>query len=173
MASKLSKKVIALIVSMAGAGAITSQFLSEKESNKLTAYQDGAGLWTICKGMTRIDGKPVTKGMTLSAEQCDELNKVEEAKALKWVDDNVEVELTDPQKAAVASFCYWNIGITKCKKSTFWKRLNENNIPAACNEIKKWIFDQGKDCRIKENNCGGQPIRREQEAELMCWGIDE
>jgi lysozyme len=168
MASKLSKAVIAL---MAGAGAVTSQFLSEKESNKLTAYQDGVGVWTICKGITRIDGNKITKGMKLSSDQCSKLNQIEEAKAFKWVDDNVKVKLNDPQKAAVASFCYWNIGVTKCKNSTFWKRLNENNIPAACNEIKKWIFDSGKDCRIKANNCSGQPIRREQEAELMCWGI--
>lgn len=171
MASKLSKAVIALILSMAGAGAVTSQFLSEKESNKLASYQDGVGIWTICKGITRIDGNKVTKGMKLSADECAKLNQVEEAKALKWVDDNVKVKLNDPQKAAVASFCYWNIGVTKCKNSTFWKRLNENNIPSACNEIKKWIFDSGKDCRIKANNCSGQPIRREQEAELMCWGI--
>jgi lysozyme len=171
MASKLNKAVIGLILSMAGAGAITTQFLSEKEGDKMIAYQDGVGIWTICKGITRIDGKPVTKGMRLSADQCATLNKAEEAKALKWVDDNVKVKLSDPQKAAVASFCYWNIGVTKCKGSTFWRKLNVGDIGGACNEIKKWIFDQGKDCRIKANNCSGQVIRRDQESELLCWGI--
>lgn len=41
--SKLSKAVIALIISGAGASAILGQFLDEKEGNRLTAYQDGVG----------------------------------------------------------------------------------------------------------------------------------
>ncbi len=132
--SKLSKAVIGLILSMAGAGAITTQFLDEKEGNKLTSYQDGVLIWTVCKGVTRIDGKPVTKGMKFTAEQCDKLNREGEAAAIKWVKDNVKVKLSDPQIAAVASFCYWNIGVTKCKSSTFWRKLNAGDTPGACKE---------------------------------------
>ncbi|EKM3058058.1 lysozyme, partial [Escherichia coli] len=35
-----------------------------------------------------------------------------------------------------------------------------------------WIKDGGRDCRISLNNCYGQVIRRDQEAALVCWGID-
>ncbi|OVC34580.1 lysozyme, partial [Escherichia coli] len=45
---------------------ILDQFLDEKEGNHTTAYRDGAGIWTICRGATRVDGKPVIPGMKLS-----------------------------------------------------------------------------------------------------------
>ena len=54
-----SKVMIGLLLGGAGATAIVDQFLDEKEGNLLTAYQDGGGIWTICRGVTRIDGKPV------------------------------------------------------------------------------------------------------------------
>lgn len=49
------------VISGAGATAILDQFLDEKEGNLLTSYQDAGGVWTICRGVTQIDGKPVKK----------------------------------------------------------------------------------------------------------------
>jgi hypothetical protein len=53
---------------------ILDQFLNEKEGNSLTAYRDGAGIWTICRGATLVDGKPVRQGMKLTQEKCDQVN---------------------------------------------------------------------------------------------------
>ncbi|WP_214066656.1 glycoside hydrolase family protein [Photorhabdus hainanensis] len=47
--------------------AILSQFLDGKEGNWLSVYQDAGGIWTICHGITHIDGQPVKKGMKLTA----------------------------------------------------------------------------------------------------------
>jgi lysozyme len=47
-------------------------------------------IWTICRGATRIDGKPVTQGMKLTQAQCDEVNAIERDKALAWVDRNIK-----------------------------------------------------------------------------------
>jgi len=171
--SKLSKAVIALIISGAGASAILGQFLDEKEGNSLTAYQDGVGIWTICRGVTRIDGRPVYKGMTLTAAKCADVNKLESNKAIEWVKTNVTVTLTQPQIAGIASFCPYNIGPAKCFTSTFYKKLNAGDKRGACAEIKRWVRDDGKDCNARENNCFGQVIRRDQESELTCWGLDE
>ncbi|WP_077784706.1 HNH endonuclease [Escherichia coli] len=42
----------------------------------------------------------------------------------------------------------------------------------ACEAIRWWIKDGGRDCRIRSNNCYGQVSRRDQESALACWGID-
>ncbi|EOJ4508894.1 glycoside hydrolase family protein, partial [Escherichia coli] len=100
----LSAAVLALIAAGAPAPDILDQFLDEKEGNHTTAYRDGAGIWTICRGATRVDGKPVILGMKLSKGKCDHVNAIERDKALAWVEKNIRVPLTEPQKAGIASF---------------------------------------------------------------------
>ncbi|NUL35034.1 lysozyme [Kosakonia sacchari] len=171
--SKLSAAMLALIAVGAGAPKLMSQFEKEKEGVRLEAYQDGGGIWTICGGVTQVNGKPVIKGMKLTAAQCDAIDAAEQAKALAWVDRNIKIPLTEPQKVGIASFCPWNIGPGKCFTSTFYKKLNAGDRRGACAEIKRWIFDGGRDCRIRSNNCAGQVLRRDQESELACWGLDK
>ena len=54
--NKLSAAVVGLILAGASAPVILDQFLDEKEGNSLTAYRDGGGIWTICRGATMVDG---------------------------------------------------------------------------------------------------------------------
>ncbi|AWK13477.1 lysozyme [Candidatus Fukatsuia symbiotica] len=168
----LSKKIQTLIVAGASTAILLAQFLQEKEGNRLSAYQDGANVWTICRGATRVDGQPVRQGLQLSREKCEQVNKMEVDKAIAWVEQHIKVPLTDVQKAGIASFCPYNIGAGKCTASTFYRKLNAGDTLGACAEIKRWIFDGGKDCRIRANNCAGQPLRRAQESVLSCWGLD-
>lgn len=159
----LSKRVLALVAAGASALAIASQFLTEKEgADRLTAYQDGGGIWTACQGVT----KNVHAGDVFTQAQCDAMDKeaLDEADAV--VTRLVKVPLTNPERAAVISFCAYNIGPGKCGTSTFLRKLNAGDRTGACNEIKRWIYDGGKDCRERGNNCYGQVIRREQEKEL-------
>ena len=171
--TKLSAAMLALIAAGASAPALMGQFQEEKEGTSLIAYTDQGGVWTICGGVTYVNGKPVLKGMKLTRSQCDAIDKAEQAKALAWVDKNIHVPLTPPQKVGIASFCPWNIGPGKCFPSTFYRKINAGDRLGACAEIKRWIWDGGKDCRIRANNCAGQVIRRDQESELTCWGLDE
>ena len=171
--TKLSAAVLALILGGATADKILDQFLDEKEGVRTIAYQDGRGIWSICRGLTRIEGKPVTRGLKLSYSQCKRNDAVERDKAIAWVRRNVTVPLSEPAVAGIASFCPYNIGPAKCFPSTFYKKLNAGDRIGACAEIKRWIFDGGRDCRIKANNCAGQPVRRGQESELTCWDIDK
>lgn len=171
----LSAAVLALVVGNASAPEILDQFLNEKEGNHLTAYLDGSNIWTICRGATMVDGKPVIQGMKLSHEKCDQVNAIERNKALKWVERNIHVPLTEPQKAGIASFCPYNIGPGKCFPSTFYKRMNAGDTRGACEAIRWWIKDGGRDCRQtkgQKNGCYGQVERRDQESALTCWGID-
>lgn len=180
MASKakvtaLSAAMLALIAGGASAPELMDQYLQEKEGNRLVAYQDGGGIWSICRGVTRVEGKPVTKGMHLTTDQCQKYNALERDKALAWVDRNVHIPLTEPQKVGIASFCPYNIGPSKCFTSTFYHKLNAGDRLGACREIRRWVFDQGRDCRRTKgqaHGCYGQVTRREEEAALTCWGID-
>lgn len=169
--TKLSAAVLALVLGGATADKILDQFLDEKEGVRTIAYQDGRGIWSICRGLTRIEGKPVTRGLKLSYSQCKRYDALERDKAIAWVKRNVTVPLSEPAIAGIASFCPYNIGPAKCFPSTFYKKLNAGDRIGACAEIRRWIFDGGRDCRIKENNCAGQPVRRGQESELTCWDI--
>lgn len=160
--TKLSTKVIALIASGASALVIGSQFLDEKEGNKLDAYRDGKGIWTICRGVT----KDVHQGMHLTQSECDQRN----AAALIVADKQLrqlapDVQLSEAQRAGIVSFCTYNLGPGRCKESTFLKMLNEGRGPEACKQILLWVHDGGRDCRT-DPSCSGQVIRRGQEYDL-------
>lgn len=76
----------------------------------------------------------------------------------------------------LASFCPYNIGPGKCFPSTFYKRINAGDRRGACEAIRWWIKDGGRDCSMtkgQKNGCYGQVERRDQESALACWGIDQ
>jgi lysozyme len=162
MATTLSRKVLALIASGASAVAIATQFLHEKEGDRLTAYADAGGVYTACMGVT----KNVHTGDVFTPEQCAKMDADAVNEAASEVQRMVTVPLTEPERAAVISFCAYNIGPGKCANSTFLKDLNSGNRAAACAQINRWIFDGNRDCRVRDNNCYGQVIRRQQETEL-------
>ncbi|HVI51499.1 MAG TPA: lysozyme [Candidatus Sulfotelmatobacter sp.] len=160
--SRLSKAVVALVLSGAGATAIATQFVGEKEGLALTAYQDGAAVWTICRGHTA----GVRPGMTATKDQCDRLTASDLGQSFDEIDRLVTVPMSEPQRAAVVSFCAYNLGLDKCARSTFIRKLNARDYAGACAEIPKWVYVGGKDCRDPDNNCRGIVERRQQEAEL-------
>lgn len=167
--STLSAAVLALCAMGASAPLIFDQFLTEKEGDRLVSYPDGVGIWTICRGLTRIDGIRVTPGMALTKAQCTHYNQEHSSEAMTEMAKRVKKwpSLSEPAKAGIASFCWTNIGWVKCKDSTFMKLL-ESGAPANeyCAQITNWIRDAGRDCRRADSNCQGQPIRRMQEDEL-------
>ncbi|BDN97287.1 TPA: lysozyme [Citrobacter braakii] len=173
---KLSAAMLALIAAGASAPVLFDRFVGEKEGNALVSVVDPGGIWSLCHGVTVIDGKAVVKGQRATEAQCKKINAIERDKALAWVQKNIRVPLTEPQKVGIASFCPYNIGPGKCLPSGFFRKLNAGDRKGACAEIKRWIFDGGRDCRLtrgQANGCYGQVERRDQESELTCWGLDE
>jgi lysozyme len=174
--TKLSAAVVALIAAGASAPEIMDRFIEEREGSRQVAYLDGGSttvkrIWTICKGLTMIDGQPVTKDMRLSKDECARHDRKELQATLdelqRIVVPTVWAGLSEPAKAGIASFCTYNIGSPKCRGSTFLKLLNAG-APANdyCAQITLWIRDGGKDCRVRANGCAGQIERRQQEDEL-------
>lgn len=141
--ARFSAAMLALLAAGASAPVLFDQFISEKEGNGLVDVVDPGGVWSLCHGVTVIDGKRVIKGQTATEEQCRKINAIERDKALAWVDKNVQVPLTPPQKVGIASFCPYNIGPGKCFPSTFYRKLNSGDRKGACAEIRRWVFDGG------------------------------
>jgi lysozyme len=169
--SMLSVAMVGLIATGASFPTLYNQFVvTEKEGNRLTAYPDGKGIWTICGGLTRIDGIRVKRGDRLTAAQCDFYNKEHateaEAQMARRMGPRWET-ISTPAKVGISSWCWTNIGWAKCEPSTFM-RLWRGGAPANdyCAQITNWIRDNGLDCRQAGSNCQGQPIRRMQEDEL-------
>jgi lysozyme len=154
--------------------ALYEQFLNEKEGNKLVAYRDGEGLATVCRGLTRIDGRAVVLGERVSTEHCAELNRAHVIDALKQmrtlVGDTWKT-MSPAARVGTSSFCITNIGPTKCAPSTFMRELRAGHRNEACAAITLWIKDAGRDCRKAGSNCQGQPVRRMQEDEMCLTQI--
>ncbi|MGV2814523.1 lysozyme [Enterobacter cancerogenus] len=113
-------------------------FIKREEGEELIGYADTRGIPTIGVGHTGdINGKPVTVGMKITAEQSSVLLKSD----LSWVESTiksyVKSPLTQNQYDALCSFIF-NIGGTAFKGSTMLKLLNLANYKGVADEFPKW-----------------------------------
>ena len=126
---------------VAGASVIAAAvlFISGWEGERLNAYADGGGVWTICDGHT----KGVYRGMRATRSQCDE-----------WLADDIEEhsrgmracatrEFTPEAEVANLSLTF-NIGVRAFCNSSALRRHNEGDDQAACDLIKLWNKDNGR-----------------------------
>lgn len=78
----------------------------------------------------------------------------------------VTVPLSQGEFDALVDFTY-NLGEGNFRKSTLLKKLNAGDYAGAANEFDKWVYTNGKDCRVKANKCYGIIKRRQWERELF------
>jgi len=85
--------------------------IKQFEGVRLTAYQDGGGVWTIGYGHTgNVDGVPIKKGMTITEEKAEELLKSDLARFEKHVlSFNKKYNWTQNEFDALVSFAF-NLG---------------------------------------------------------------
>ncbi|RXY86122.1 lysozyme [Klebsiella pneumoniae] len=113
--------------------------------------------------------------MNLTQAKCDQVNAIERNKDLAWVDQNIRVPLTAPQKVGIASCCPYNIGPGQCFPSTVYRKMNAGYRKVACSEIRSWISCGRSDLRpTKDQKTGGygQVERRDQERALTPRWVD-
>ncbi|SBW13049.1 Lysozyme [uncultured Alphaproteobacteria bacterium] len=158
--ARLPKSILSLVTAGATAVVIATAFVGEKEGLTLESFQDGAGVWTICNGIT----EGVKPGQTATEAECARLFASEIGKRLAAVDEMVTAPMSPARHAAITSLCY-NIGLSACRRSTLIRKLNAGD-PNACDEILRWHYSGGQDCTDPKSNCRGIPPRREQEREL-------
>lgn len=115
------------------------QLIKEHEGLRLTAYDDGVGVWTIGYGST----KGVKKGMTITQAEADARLISDLAEAEHAVDFAVTVPLSQQQFDALVSLTF-NIGAGNFHSSTLVKRLNEGKYHDAAAQFDKWVFAKKK-----------------------------
>jgi lysozyme len=94
-------------------------------------------VWTIGHGTTRIDGKPVIKGMTCTRPQADLWAMTDMTADAHFVLGKVHVPLNDWQLAALISFCY-NIGAGDFERSSVLEALNLKLYLVAANRLLEY-----------------------------------
>lgn len=138
------------------AAGVDLALVQELEGYSMDVYLDTGGTPTVCYGSTGADvrmGQPPR-----TPEECWEMLKEDAEWARRAVDDLVEVDLTQNQRAALVSFVY-NVGRQAFKDSTLRAKLNAGDYAGVPDEMRRWVYDNGRRIRGLEN-------RREREVEV-------
>lgn len=110
------------------------------EGQRLTAYQDSVGVWTIGIGHTGAD---VTPGKTISASDALKLLEADADIAAAGVSALLAVAVTQSEFDALTSFAF-NLGIGALKTSTLLKKLNAGDPQGAADEFPRWVNAGGR-----------------------------
>jgi lysozyme len=124
------------------------------EGFRATAYQDGAGIWTIAFGHTA----GVNEGDTCTMTQAEQWLGEDLQEAERAVSRLVTVPLTDNQFAALVDFAF-NEGQGRLQGSTLLWKLNAGLYDAVPDQLRRYVFAGGKPE-------GGRVTRRAAEAAL-------
>ncbi len=109
------------------------------EGCELKAYQCSAGVWTIGYGHT----KDVEEGDTISKDQAEEMLVEELHEYENYVNEYVNVALSQNQFDALVSWVY-NLGPANLKSSTMLKVLNDGKYEEVPYQMKRWNKAGGK-----------------------------
>lgn len=119
--------------------------IREEEGLRLKAYKDQVGVWTIGYGNTKIDGRPVKQGDTITREQADEMLRTQAVNNYTNFANYVDRPMTPNQVAALMSFEY-NLGSgiwTKPAAKKIITDINNGDFQAAAEKLQ--AFNTGRD----------------------------
>lgn len=139
------------------------------EGTRYEPYQDSAGVWTVCRGITHniIPNKRYTPSECRHLELTHYRYLEEKAHGLyaHWYSYNVYVQ------ASMLDMLF-NLGVPQVRNSTHLKLANNGDLQGACAQMTRWVWAQdaasGKKVRLN-----GLVDRRDSTAELCAqWGRD-
>lgn len=118
-------------------------FLKEREGFRKEAYLDTGLVWTIGFGTTKVKGKPVEAGQTISSKEAEVALVEDLAWAQTAINKRVKVKLTQNMFDALVSFVY-NIGEPAFEKSTLLRVLNAKQYKKVGPQFERWVYVNGK-----------------------------
>lgn len=123
------------------------KLIKEFEGFEAHAYPDpatGGAPWTIGYGSTRLHGRPVRPGDTITEPDAAALLRADVQSRLEALQRIVTVPLSSNETCALLSFCY-NVGLANLKASTLLKLLN-SGAPRAqvAAQFGRWNRAAGK-----------------------------
>lgn len=126
---------------VAGASVIAAAtvLIAQWEGLRLTAYDDGGGVWTICYGHT----KGVKQGDVATKQQC-----------LDWLAEDIAEHSAGMRRCATVPYkqneeiahlsLTFNIGVAAYCGSSALRKHNAGEPEAGCELMKLWNKDNGK-----------------------------
>ena len=108
------------------------------EGDRLTAYQDQVGVWTIGFGHTA----GVSEGMTCTQEQAEAWLQEDLAWAVSVVNRHVTVQVTQGEFDALVDFTF-NLGAGRFNHSHLLQLVNAGDLTGAADEFEKWAYAGG------------------------------
>ncbi|QCP49800.1 lysozyme [Trinickia violacea] len=132
--------------------------LTQWEGYRNQAYDDGVGVLTIgvghaltptekSSGALDINGTPVPYAGGISDDQVQALLAYDLRKYEGALNDAIATDLTQNQFDALVSFCF-NIGVNGFQSSSALSDVNNNNLNAVPDDLRKWekaggVYNQG------------------------------
>jgi lysozyme len=144
------------------AQSLATDLLKEREGCKLTAYQDGGGVWTIGYGET---GDHVYKGVKWTQEQAEKALSAHVDNLLSFLHSTLPTLTQELALAALVSFIY-NLGKGAFTQSTLCRLIKVGKYDEAAHQFDRWVYDNGK-------KINGLVIRRKIEKEMFMKGISQ
>ena len=132
------------------------------EGRRYQPYRDSSGIWTVCAGVT---GERVVPDRHYTQAECHQLEQAYVEQMLHAIGDCIDGTFTFNEVIAWGHFAY-NVGTQAFCQSHAARLLNAGAYQLACEEMSKWVFVNGKDCRVPANRCGGIVVRRAWEQAL-------
>lgn len=111
------------------------------EGCRLSAYDDGTGVWTVGVGHT---GSDVFPGLAITQQRADQLLQQDLQSFEVGVQKMVKVALNPNQFGAIVSFAF-NCGLESLDESTLLADLNAGNYSAAADQFLLWDRADGQE----------------------------
>ncbi len=157
MSPSLRMKIVA--AASGGALAIAAVLIPSFEGGRHKPYQDVGGVWTVCYGHT---GSDIIRNKIYSDAECTAMLNKDLQPFVRSVERSVKVPATEYEKAALISFSY-NVGVSAFEHSTLLKDLNARRYSKSCEDLKSWIYVDGRPWK-------GLMNRRDIEQEVCLMG---
>ncbi len=142
--------------------------IAQREGNKLVAYLDSVGIWTVGVGHTTAAGPPaVKKGTKITAAESDQILTRDLAAVEESINSLVKVPLTQSQFDALVSIVF-NIGAPAFSKSTLLRKLNARDYQGAASQFLVW--NKGTVNGKKVAIAGLTARRKEEKAQFLSEG---
>ncbi|MDQ0317725.1 glycoside hydrolase family protein [Amorphus orientalis] len=135
------------------------------ESFRTDAYDDGYGTMTIGYGSTRINGRPVQAGDSISRVDAMRQAQADMERLIAQIDAMVDVPLSDSQLTSLVSYAY-NAGIGSLERDGILDPLNRGDYAGAQEAIRNGV-DTSNGQYVQ-----GLRNRREKEAAMFGEGLD-
>lgn len=113
----------------------------------LKPYQDIAGVWTVCAGIT---GPEVIPTKIYTHAECEALESREIERHGRGVLACATGPMTQKRYEALALFAY-NVGIAAACNSTAMRKLNQGDIEGGCDALLMWSKAKGNFVRGLHN----------------------